>query len=57
MQNFPPFLSVAETATTFRISRSTVYNFAASGRLPLRKLGGRTLISTADVLALLGGEK
>jgi excisionase family DNA binding protein len=52
--NLPPFQTIRETARTFRVSRSTLYVLAAAGKLPIRKVGGRSLIATSDMLALIG---
>lgn len=52
--NLPPFQTIREAARTFRVSRSTLYALAAAGKLPIRKVGGRSLIATSDMLALMG---
>ncbi|MFJ8016212.1 helix-turn-helix transcriptional regulator [Streptomyces sp. NPDC096339] len=36
----PEFLNAAEVATRLRVSRSTVYNLIAEGRLPAHRNGG-----------------
>jgi excisionase family DNA binding protein len=47
------WMTVAEAAAYARISRSGLYQFVASGRLPIRKLGARTLVDRGDVDRLI----
>lgn len=47
-------LTVNETCDYTRLSRSTIYNLAKVGKLPIRKVAGRSLILRSDILALLG---
>lgn len=42
-------LSIAETTRILGIGRSTLYNLIKDGRLPVRKLGKRTLILREDL--------
>ncbi|MBC8716796.1 helix-turn-helix domain-containing protein [Ochrobactrum sp. Marseille-Q0166] len=42
-------LSIAQTARFLGIGRSTLYNLIKEGRLPVRKLGKRTLILRDDL--------
>ncbi len=42
-------LSIAQTARTLGIGRSTLYCLIKEGRLPVRKLGKRTLILRRDL--------
>jgi excisionase family DNA binding protein len=50
-------LRINDFCKAYGVSRSTVYKLAAEGRLPLRKIGGRSLIRIEDAEALLtGGE-
>lgn len=42
-----------EAAVMLGISRATLYREMQAGRLPKRKLGGRTLIATEDARAWL----
>ncbi len=37
-----------------RVSRSTIYNLAKAGKLPIRKVVGRSLILRSDIHSLLG---
>lgn len=57
MTKIAPYLTIREAAEVFRISRSTIYAHAQCGRLPLKKFGGRTLIASADLVAMLEGGK
>lgn len=50
-------LSIKEACFQTGLSRSTLYNLAKAGRLPIRKAGGRSLILTADIMALLMGSE
>ena len=64
MQQITPPLTVTDAIAVgisdgVRISglgRSTLYNFAKAGKLPLRKVGGRTLIMVDDIRRLIETE-
>jgi len=47
-------LTINETCAYMRVSRSTIYNLAKAGKLPIRKVAGRSLILRSDILTLLG---
>ena len=47
-------LTVNEACVYMRVSRSTIYNLAKAGKLPIRKVAGRSLILRRDVHVLLG---
>jgi excisionase family DNA binding protein len=49
------WMTVAEGAAYARISRSGLYKFIAAGRLPIRKLGARSLIDREDIDRLIEG--
>ena len=50
-------LRINDFCKAYGVSRSTVYKLATEGRLPLCKIGGRSLIRIEDAEALLtGGE-
>lgn len=49
-----PVLTIQETCDYTRLSRSTIYNLAKAGKLPIRKVAGRSLILRQDLLTLLG---
>jgi excisionase family DNA binding protein len=45
----PSALSIIEAARTLGIGRSTIYRLIGEGRLPIRKIGRRTLILRSDI--------
>lgn len=47
-------LTIPEACRYMRVSRSTVYNLAKAGKLPIRKVVGRSLILRSDIHTLLG---
>lgn len=47
-------LTIKEACDYTRLSRSTIYNLAKSGKLSIRKVGNRSLILREDLLTLLG---
>lgn len=47
-------LTVKEACYQASLSRSTIYNLAKAGKLPIRKVAGRSLILRQDLLNLLG---
>lgn len=49
------WLAISEAAAYAKISRSNLYKFIAAGRLPVSKLGARTLVDRADIDALIEG--
>lgn len=48
--------SIREAVQVSSLSRSTIYNHIAAGRLAVRKIGGRTLIPADALRALIAGE-
>lgn len=48
-----PVVPLATAAELVGLSRSSLYAMAGAGRLQLLRLGGRTLVATADVQRLL----
>lgn len=54
--NHPERLSyrINEACHVMGLSRSTIYNLAAQGKLTIRKVAGRSLVARSDLLALLG---
>lgn len=48
--------SIKEAVEVSSISRGTIYNHIAAGRLPTRKIGGRTLIPADALRAFILGE-
>jgi excisionase family DNA binding protein len=47
-------MTIAEACAYMRVSRSTIYNLAKAGKLPIRKVVGRSLILRSDIHTLLG---
>ena len=54
----PPKLaySVKEACKASSLGRTTIYAHIASGRLKVRRIGGRTVIPSDSLLALIAGE-
>ncbi len=50
----PALLTVPRAAELLGISRASAYRYAASGELPIRRLGGRVYVVTALLLAMIG---
>ena len=53
--SLPALLTVPRAAKLLGISRASAYRYAASGDLPVRKLGGRVYIVTARLRELVEG--
>ena len=53
LKALPPLIPVPTAAKVLGISRSAAYRYAASGELPIRRLGGRVYIVTALLHALV----
>ena len=58
MQQTPAKLaySIKEAAQASSLSRSSIYNHIQAGKLEARRVGGRTIIPAASLMALLQGE-
>lgn len=52
-----PLLTVPEVAAWLRVQPSTIYAWAAAGRLPCLRLGGRLRFHRGDVASWLYGRK
>jgi len=50
----PALLTVPRAAELLGISRASAYRYAASGELPVQRLGGRVYVVTARLLAMIG---
>lgn len=48
-----PFLRVHEVAALLGVPRATVYSWARSGVLPVRRVGSAVLVARPDLVALL----
>ncbi|MGH8876052.1 MAG: helix-turn-helix domain-containing protein [Stackebrandtia sp.] len=51
----PALLGVPRAAKILGISRASAYRYAESGDLPVKRLGGRIFIITAQIRDLLDG--
>jgi excisionase family DNA binding protein len=49
------YVSVDASAVLSGLSRETLYRHAREGRLPLHKVGRRTLVKRTDLIALVEG--
>lgn len=49
-----PFQQMQTASEIAGLSPASLYRFAAEGRLILKKLGGRTLVDTSSLIALIG---
>lgn len=47
--------SIAEACKASSLGRTTLYSAIAAGRLQVRRVGGRTIISTEDLRAFIRG--
>lgn len=58
MQHNPDVIAVGFTGAVkiSGLGRSTLYNYAKAGKLPLKKVGGRTLIMVDDLRHLIESE-
>lgn len=56
--NDPPKIgySIREASAATSLSKSSLYNYLASGRLRAVRVGGRTIIPADALLALIAGE-
>lgn len=54
LQELPPTISVEQAGQVLGISRRSAYRAAASGELPILKVGRRLLVPTPRLLELLG---
>jgi predicted DNA-binding transcriptional regulator AlpA len=48
-------ISVPRAAMLLGLTRASAYRYAASGELPVKRLGGRVYISTAKIRPLIDG--
>ncbi|MHB1474083.1 MAG: helix-turn-helix domain-containing protein [Dermatophilaceae bacterium] len=52
----PALISVPKAAQLLGLSRASAYRFAASGDLPIRRLGGRVYVVTSRLVAFINGD-
>ena len=50
-----PFITVAETAALFAVSRRTIHNWIKGGLLAALSIGGVVRIRRTDIEKLIGG--
>jgi excisionase family DNA binding protein len=50
-----PFLRVQEVAEVLGVPKATVYSWARSGVLRVRRVGGAVLVARPDLIAALNG--
>jgi len=48
--------SIREASESTSLSRSSIYNYVAAGRLKTVRVGGRTVIPAESLHALIAGE-
>jgi hypothetical protein len=53
--DLPALIPVPRAAEILGLSRASAYRYAASGELPVKRLGGRIYIITALIRPLLDG--
>jgi putative molybdopterin biosynthesis protein len=51
----PQALSILDTAKSLSIGKTSVYNLIKKGKLPLFKIGARSVIRREDIDAFLAG--
>ena len=49
----PALLSIPRAAALLGLSRASAYRYAATGELPVKRLGGRVYVITAKIRSLL----
>jgi len=52
-KSFPELLKLPEVAKILRISRTTAYSLAASGKIPSIRIGGSVRVLRSDLEAIL----
>lgn len=55
--DLPALLSVPVAAQLLGLTRASAYRYAASGELPVKRLGGRVYIITAEIRPLIDGSE
>jgi predicted DNA-binding transcriptional regulator AlpA len=53
-KSLPALLTVPRAAALLGISRASAYRYAATGELPIRRLGGRIYVITTKLRELIG---
>lgn len=57
LDGLPPTITVVQAAALLGIGRNAAYRAAATGELPVVRLGARILVLTAPLRRLLGVEE
>jgi hypothetical protein len=55
IDDLPALLPVPLAAKILGLKRASAYRYAASGELPIKRLGGRVYVITAKIRPLLDG--
>lgn len=55
IDDLPALISVLVAAQLLGLTRASAYRYAASGELPVKRLGGRVYIITAKIRPLIDG--
>jgi hypothetical protein len=55
VDDLPALISVPRAAEILGLTRASAYRYAASGELPIKRLGGRVYIITAKIRPLIDG--
>jgi predicted DNA-binding transcriptional regulator AlpA len=55
INDLPALISVPQAAIILGLTRASAYRYAASGELPVKRLGGRVYIITAKIRPLIDG--
>jgi predicted DNA-binding transcriptional regulator AlpA len=55
VNDLPALISVPLAAEILGLTRASAYRYAASGELPVKRLGGRVYIITARIWPLIDG--
>lgn len=53
--DLPALISVPLAAELLGLKRASAYRYAANGELPVKRLGGRIFIITAEIRPLIDG--
>lgn len=57
IDDLPALISVPRAAELLGLTRASAYRYAASGELPVKRLGGRVYIITAKIRPLIDGNE
>lgn len=55
--DLPALISVPQAAKLLGLKRASAYRYAANGELPVKRLGGRVFIITAEIRPLIDGRE